>query len=191
MFDSVGQRMIKSTLAGYNGTIMAYGQTGAGKTFTISGSGIGSEIGLTDAYKNRGLCPRAISSLFRGIASSTEVERADVKVRVSYMEIYNEMIFDLLRDNDVDDGVSYTAGAGTQSVTNWETKTKHGFGAGHVNTGHEGKLDVKEGANGTYVKGLTTPVVRDEEEATEWLFRGQANRAMAEHKLNQVMQYRT
>ena len=64
---------------------MAYGQTGAGKTFTMLGS--------LGTYHQRGIQPRAISHIFSQIENRTEY---DFKVSVSYMELYNERIFDLL-----------------------------------------------------------------------------------------------
>lgn len=67
------------------GTILAYGQTGAGKTFTMTGA--------TQNYKYRGIAPRAIAQIFREIQDKPETA---VVVRVSYLEIYNEALFDLL-----------------------------------------------------------------------------------------------
>jgi kinesin family protein 6/9 len=76
---------VTSVLEGYNGTILAYGQTGAGKTFTMTGG--------TQAYKYRGVAPRALTQIFRHIEEHPESE---FSVRVSYLEIYNETFFDLL-----------------------------------------------------------------------------------------------
>jgi kinesin family protein 6/9 len=67
------------------GTILAYGQTGAGKTFTMTGA--------TQNYKYRGITPRALAQIFREIQDKPETA---VVVRVSYLEIYNEALFDLL-----------------------------------------------------------------------------------------------
>ena len=53
MFDSCTRDIVKSVVDGFNGTVMVYGQTGAGKTFTMSGS--------MQNYKYRGMIPRAIS----------------------------------------------------------------------------------------------------------------------------------
>lgn len=64
---------------------MAYGQTGAGKTFTMTGSAID--------YKYRGMIPRCINTLFQEIEARYE---QDITVGVSYLEIYNEMMYDLL-----------------------------------------------------------------------------------------------
>jgi kinesin family protein 6/9 len=64
---------------------MAYGQTGAGKTFTMTGD--------CANFKQRGVTPRAIGQLFEDILERSQYE---FKVSVSYMEIYNEKVFDLL-----------------------------------------------------------------------------------------------
>merc|ERR1712172_218212 len=57
VFETVGADVITSALDGYNGTLMCYGQTGAGKTFTMTGA--------TESYKQRGLIPRSLSQLFK------------------------------------------------------------------------------------------------------------------------------
>jgi len=67
------------------GTIMAYGQTGAGKTFTINGSATN--------FKYRGIIPRCISMIFQEIQSRYD---KSFIVRISYLEIYNEIMTDLL-----------------------------------------------------------------------------------------------
>lgn len=84
-----GSDMVLSALDGYNATVMCFGQTGAGKTYTISG--------VSEAYQNRGLLPRALTHLFK------EVERRNDEhliLRVSYLEIYNEVLYDLLGNAD-------------------------------------------------------------------------------------------
>ena len=79
------KEITSSVVEGYNGTVMCYGQTGAGKTFTIGGS--------SQNYKYRGIVPRALNQIFQEISSKFE---QSVTVRVSYVEIYNELMFDLL-----------------------------------------------------------------------------------------------
>lgn len=82
---------IKSTvddiLNGYNGTVFAYGQTGAGKSYTMMGTSIDDEEG-------RGVIPRIVEQIFTNILSSPA--NIEYTVRVSYMEIYMERIRDLL-----------------------------------------------------------------------------------------------
>ncbi|XP_075704309.1 kinesin-like protein KIF9, partial [Rhinoderma darwinii] len=85
VYDTVAKSVVSRALQGYNGTILCYGQTGAGKTYTITGA--------TENYKNRGLIPRALQQVYKEIA-----ERSDetVTARISYLEIYNETLIDLL-----------------------------------------------------------------------------------------------
>jgi kinesin family protein 6/9 len=79
--------IVDSVVEGYNATIFAYGQTGAGKTFTM--------IGNTADFAQRGVTPRALNHLFREIEVRTDI---DFSVTATYLEIYNERIFDLLDD---------------------------------------------------------------------------------------------
>jgi kinesin family protein 6/9 len=87
VFDTCARDIVKSVVDGINGTVLVYGQTGAGKTFTMSGS--------MQNYKYRGLVPRAISQVFQEIGSRFDNEYT---VRVSYLEIYNELLFDLISE---------------------------------------------------------------------------------------------
>ncbi|XP_042658188.1 kinesin-like protein KIF9 isoform X4 [Tyto alba] len=80
-YETVARKLVSEALIGYNGTIMCYGQTGAGKTYTMTGA--------TAEYEHRGIIPRALQQVFKAAAHS-------VSVRISYLEIYNETLFDLL-----------------------------------------------------------------------------------------------
>ncbi|XP_073698569.1 kinesin-like protein KIF19 [Garra rufa] len=77
------KNLIDGVIAGYNATVFAYGPTGAGKTYTMLG--LDSEPGIYI---------RTLNDLFRAIEDSTE--DLDCSVYMSYIEIYNEMIRDLL-----------------------------------------------------------------------------------------------
>ena len=77
--------VISSSTRGFNGTVFAYGPTGSGKTFTMSGS--------SSNFNYRGIIPRSITRLFQELGGKIEY---DSKVSISYLEIYNEIIFDLL-----------------------------------------------------------------------------------------------
>lgn len=81
--------IIANVLEGYNGTIFAYGQTGTGKTHTMTGV-IGDE-------NLRGIMPRAFDDIFRSIQSDSD--QTQFLVRASYLEIYNEEVRDLLSKN--------------------------------------------------------------------------------------------
>ena len=86
-YNSECSAIVDSVIEGYNATIFAYGQTGAGKTFTM--------IGNTADFDQRGVTPRALNHLFREIDARSDT---DFMVTASYLEIYNERIFDLLDD---------------------------------------------------------------------------------------------
>ncbi|XP_009989463.1 PREDICTED: kinesin-like protein KIF9, partial [Tauraco erythrolophus] len=84
-YETLAKKLVSEALIGYNGTIMCYGQTGAGKTYTMTGA--------TAEYQHRGIIPRAIQQVFKATARSVD---SFVTVRISYLEIYNETLFDLL-----------------------------------------------------------------------------------------------
>ncbi|CAN8185192.1 unnamed protein product [Coccothraustes coccothraustes] len=85
VYDTVAKDLVCKALQGYNGTIMCYGQTGAGKTYTMTGT--------ASEYRNRGIIPRAIQQVFKSAAAFLNIL---VTLRISYLEIYNEALFDLL-----------------------------------------------------------------------------------------------
>ncbi|PFH33091.1 kinesin motor domain-containing protein [Besnoitia besnoiti] len=85
VFDDCVRDIITSVLEGYNGTVMVYGQTGAGKTFTMSG-------GLR-SFELRGIIPRAISAIYEEASNRPETAYT---IRISYAEIYGECMYDLL-----------------------------------------------------------------------------------------------
>ena len=87
IFEHVARHMIDNFLGGYNGTIFAYGQTSSGKTHTIEGS--------SRSYVERGLIPRTISYVFEDVERRLALEE-DMTVQVSYMEIYQDVGYDLL-----------------------------------------------------------------------------------------------
>lgn len=84
IFDTICNDLVVSVLGGYNATILAYGQTGSGKTYTMTGG---------DHYRERGILARAISRVFQEIDRQPRIEYT---CYISYMEIYNESVYDLL-----------------------------------------------------------------------------------------------
>ncbi|XP_035268628.1 kinesin-like protein KIF9 [Anguilla anguilla] len=144
VYSSVARSVVLGALDGYNGTVMCFGQTGAGKTYTMTGA--------TESYKERGIIPRAIQEVFR------EVERRSdhiITVRLSFLEIYNETLLDLL--SSVKD--TPTGAPAVMSI-------------------------VDEGGGGVTVKGLSMHLVHNEEEALNLLFEGEMNRIIGAHTLN-------
>eukprot|EP00095_Tigriopus_kingsejongensis_P001128 snap_masked-scaffold1099_size62903-processed-gene-0.6 protein:Tk01128 transcript:snap_masked-scaffold1099_size62903-processed-gene-0.6-mRNA-1 annotation:"kinesin-like protein kif3a isoform x2" len=86
VYNRVARPIVENVIEGYNGTIFAYGQTGTGKTFTMEGERSSPEM--------KGIIPNSFAHIFGHIAKAEE----DIKflVRVSYLEIYNEEVRDLL-----------------------------------------------------------------------------------------------
>lgn len=87
VFECLGRDILDNAFDGYNACIFAYGQTGSGKSYTMMGSS-GADEG--------GIIPRLCDSLFERIAIQQSPPALTYKVEVSYMEIYNERVHDLL-----------------------------------------------------------------------------------------------
>ncbi|GKZ00345.1 hypothetical protein MPSEU_000987400 [Mayamaea pseudoterrestris] len=90
VYEAVAKSIVTSSLSGFNGAIMTYGQTSSGKTFTMQGSGT---IADGTATKRGGIIHMAASDIFQHIQSTPE---RIFSVRVSFLEVYNEEIRDLL-----------------------------------------------------------------------------------------------
>ncbi|CAG9460470.1 unnamed protein product [Pedinophyceae sp. YPF-701] len=82
VYDVAGRPVVEDVLMGYNGTIMAYGQTGAGKTYTV-----GNEV------NTEGMISRASAHIFEAAKHDSEHE---YQVYMSYLQIYCEIVHDLL-----------------------------------------------------------------------------------------------
>mmetsp|Transcript_24786 Transcript_24786/g.41295 ORF Transcript_24786/g.41295 Transcript_24786/m.41295 type:complete len:375 (+) Transcript_24786:47-1171(+) len=143
VYDLYARDTVQGVVDGVNGAIMSYGQTGSGKTFTMMGD--------AQSYEHRGVAPRSISQLFNEINSRIELE---FRVSCTYMEIYNEKIFDLLSDlTSPDQATDYTI------------------------------AEEKDG-RGTFVRGLAEVEIKNENDALNLLFSGGLSRTIATHKLN-------
>ncbi|KAF9215050.1 hypothetical protein BGZ59_002414 [Podila verticillata] len=88
IYNTSVKNLVQSAMEGYNGTVFAYGQTSSGKTYTMSGT-----------ETQPGITPRAVEDVFKYIRENSERE---FLLRVSYMEIYNESIRDLLSPEAID-----------------------------------------------------------------------------------------
>jgi len=86
IFDEFGRALVQQVCLGYHGSVYCFGQTGAGKTYTMQGPG---EIQMRKC-EDWGLMPRMIDNIF---LSTTNEKRL---FRISYLEIYKETITDLL-----------------------------------------------------------------------------------------------
>lgn len=98
VYDETVHHMVERFLEGYNGTIFAYGQTASGKTYTIEGS--------ARSYAERGIIPRALSHIY-SILKEREDEYLS-SVHISFMEIYQDIGYDLLNPGGRGDSMMVT-----------------------------------------------------------------------------------
>ncbi|KAJ9063592.1 Kinesin- motor protein [Entomophthora muscae] len=89
VFDGIVEPMLEEVIKGFNCTILAYGQTGTGKTFTIEGN-LGTNGIVLDA--DAGVIPRTLHKLFHQLGE----DQTNFTVRMSMLELYNEEPNDLL-----------------------------------------------------------------------------------------------
>ena len=82
MYLEVAAPVVNSVVEGFNGTIFAFGQTGSGKTHTVHGTADWP-----------GIVPRAVQQIFSAIHEGAFEQSL---IRVSFLEIYNEVVRDLL-----------------------------------------------------------------------------------------------
>ena len=180
VYERSAKDAVLSTLRGYNAAILAYGQTGTGKTYTMEGDplarrraaaaaaraegdekarraplapaagGPSSSVGQEDATgSERGIIPRAIEDIFQYIADDTS-PKSKYLVRASYVQIYNEVISDLLKPERVN-------------------------------------LQIREDKKrGVYVEGLSEWVVRTPDEIYGLMERGAAQRATGSTRMNEL-----
>ncbi|THH16638.1 hypothetical protein EW146_g4034 [Bondarzewia mesenterica] len=99
VFTSTTLPLLSRFLEGFNCTILAYGQTSSGKTFTMTG--IDLDADPSDPNNGMGIIPRAVSTIFQH-ARELKEERGNTwnyNIKGSFIEIYNEDLIDLLSDD--------------------------------------------------------------------------------------------
>ena len=93
VYENVGKRIVGDVMEGYNGTIFAYGQSGSGKTYTMYGPDI-----YDDVYK--GIIPRIVEDIFNYVEKADD--NIDFQFKLSVLEIYKEVMYDLLTQQSAD-----------------------------------------------------------------------------------------
>ena len=104
MYSDCVEPLVQGLFGGYSATVLAYGQTGSGKTYTMGSLDTAAECKSNAApiassrapSREKGIIPRAVDTLYERIEKEKREGGKDVKVKVSYVEIYNEEIRDLL-----------------------------------------------------------------------------------------------
>lgn len=87
VYNDLGTDVVKSAFEGYNSCIFAYGQTGSGKTYTMMGHG-----------GDNGLIPKICEKMFKQMKENSDVDSGvSFRTEVSFLEIYQERVRDLLR----------------------------------------------------------------------------------------------
>ncbi|KAH9768503.1 kinesin-like protein KIN-UC [Citrus sinensis] len=103
VYEVVAKPVVESVLNGYNGTVMAYGQTGTGKTYTLG------RLGKDDASE-RGIMVRALEDIISSMSVTSD------SVEVSYLQLYMESIQDLLAPEKVNIPINEDPKAGEVSL---------------------------------------------------------------------------
>ncbi|CAH1777611.1 unnamed protein product [Owenia fusiformis] len=100
IYSKAVQPLVKGVFKGYNATVLAYGQTGSGKTFTM---GSAYNMNPEKDGDNMGVIPRVVQDLFEGINEQPDY---DFVIKVSFLEIHNEDLHDLLSSSSKKEDVA-------------------------------------------------------------------------------------
>ncbi|KAG6959030.1 hypothetical protein JG687_00009023, partial [Phytophthora cactorum] len=92
---------VQACLEGYNATVFTYGQTGTGKTHTLFGRDLDTTQGESDSFRTVkstwGIVPRTLNYLLDQ-AAILKQKNYQVELHLSFLQIYNDRLFDLLTD---------------------------------------------------------------------------------------------
>jgi hypothetical protein len=157
LYKSLARPMVQSVLNGKHATIFAYGQTGTGKTFTMQGDG-------KKQSGQAGIIQLVASDLFRLMVKGEKSQR-DFVVKVSYVEVYNERIRDLLSDD-----VGSTA--------------SHATPEGGVVKPSGPEVQIRTSGNGDIVMNCSQEEVQNVDEVLELLVTGNTRRVVAKTDMN-------
>lgn len=157
LYKSIARPMVRSVLNGKHASIFAYGQTGSGKTFTMQGDGKAQS-------GQAGIIQLVASDLFRFMGQG-EAARRKFSVKVSYFEIYNEKIRDLLSDES--------------SSNNSEPRKKN-----TSTLSADDEVKIRTNASGEIVMNVSQPEVTNVDEVLELLIEGNTQRAVASTDMN-------
>eukprot|EP00070_Physeter_catodon_P040368 XP_028347262.1 kinesin-like protein KIF21A isoform X7 [Physeter catodon] len=151
------EKLIEGCFEGYNATVFAYGQTGAGKTYTM---GTGFDVNIIE--EEQGIISRAVKHLFKSIEEKkhTSIKNGlpppDFKVNAQFLELYNEEVLDLF-----------------DTTRDIDAKNKKSNIRIH-----------EDSAGGIYTVGVTTRTVITESEMIQCLKLGALSRTTASTQMN-------
>uniref|UniRef100_A0A8C3WM84 Kinesin-like protein KIF21A n=1 Tax=Catagonus wagneri TaxID=51154 RepID=A0A8C3WM84_9CETA len=151
------EKLIEGCFEGYNATVFAYGQTGAGKTYTM---GTGFDVNIIE--EEQGIISRAVKHLFKSIEEKKHASiknglpPPDFKVNAQFLELYNEEVLDLF-----------------DTTRDIDAKNKKSNIRIH-----------EDSAGGIYTVGVTTRTVNTESEMMQCLKLGALSRTTASTQMN-------
>ncbi|GLT33853.1 hypothetical protein SLA2020_084100 [Shorea laevis] len=151
LYDIAVSPIVNEVLEGYNCTIFAYGQTGTGKTYTMEG---GARKKNGEFPSDAGVIPRAVKEIF----DILEAQHAEYSMKVTFLELYNEEITDLLAPEETSKFI--------------DDKSKKPIAL------------MEDGKGGVFVRGLEEEIVCTANEIYKILEKGSAKRRTAETLLN-------
>ncbi|KAF5447057.1 hypothetical protein F2P56_032636 [Juglans regia] len=151
LYDQAVSPIVNEVLEGYNCTIFAYGQTGTGKTYTMEG---GARKKNGEFPNDAGVIPRAVKQIF----DILEAQNAEYSMKVTFLELYNEEISDLLALEECSKFI--------------DDKSKKPIAL------------MEDGRGGVFVRGLEEEIVCTANEIYKILEKGSAKRRTAETLLN-------
>ncbi|KAJ1546405.1 kinesin-like protein Klp5 [Cladochytrium tenue] len=185
VFEGTTRSLVDDVLAGYNATVFAYGATGCGKTHTITGT-----------REDPGIIFRTMDALFAKMAAAAGEDR-HIECSVSYLEVYNETIRDLLNPADLDTTSSATTAAAA-ATTSGATASSSAASAACAAAGATpcgaataaylggGGLDLREDETRVHVAGLSWHAPREAADVMRLLLVGNENRTRAPTEANAV-----
>ena len=162
--------IVDEVLDGYSCTVFAYGQTGTGKTYTMEGV-------MDHTHEGAGIIPRSIHRVFQYLKSRYDSDTSSFSVRISFLEVYNEQLIDLL---SVEDDIPDEPAA--------DKPRRHAYDAKRAarkdKAGGTKLRIVDDGRTGVQVQGLEDVLVTDEQEVFGHVSKALLKRQVAETKCN-------
>ncbi|KAJ4900353.1 P-loop containing nucleoside triphosphate hydrolases superfamily protein [Raphanus sativus] len=158
IYDHCCAPLVDALFRGYNATVLAYGQTGSGKTYTMGTNYSGDGM-------NCGIIPKVMEDIFRRV--ETTKDSTELLIRVSFIEIFKEEVFDLLDSN-----------------SSALLKNDGAVQAKHVALSRA-PIQIRETATGGItLAGVTEAEVKTKEEMGSYLARGSLSRATGSTNMN-------
>ncbi|XWS14910.1 hypothetical protein CRYUN_Cryun35bG0049400 [Craigia yunnanensis] len=158
IYDDCVAPLVDALFHGYNATVLAYGQTGSGKTYTMGTS-------YTGQGSNGGIIPKVMETIFKRVEATKH--STEFLIRVSFIEIFKEEVFDLLDSNPA--ALSKAEGAFLAKPT----------APGRL------PIQIRETVNGGItLAGVTEAEVGSKEEMASYLSRGSLSRATGSTNMN-------